>query len=375
MTLLGRFIAIFLCVGVIVGVYRLGYQAGLDTAGRAALPGRGDSYHRTEPSADRLKTAAVTGQDVVEEAVTFAGLLERGAWFALERWLVTHASTLTAAHGQVLLEALTPALNKYDAVSLRRVLRAYLAAQPGDSAVMLLLADLQQMSGMREAALETLLQIMEFPVSMDAVAQARREADRIIKTIDLELRNRGALAEREAFWRHISQRVTDSDRYRYELAKALAQLQRWDEARRVLLETGTSDVAADTLKALSDKIEAGATGLQFERDGARMLARVSAPAGLQLTLLVDTGANVTSLSLDALRRLNARRLKDIARIRTASGVVSSAVYEVTELQVQGRSFKDLRVIELPADIPGLDGLLGQDILQPLAFDPLGLSLP
>ena len=84
---------------------------------------------------------------------------------------------------------------------------------------------------------------------------------------------------------------------------------------------------------------------------------------LQLSLLVDTGATVTTLTREVLRTSGARRLRDTARIRTANGVVEAAVYEVPLLDVQGHRFENVRVLELPVELPGLDGLLGLDLVD------------
>lgn len=371
--ILRRTFTVFLLGAAGIGLYLLGYQAGVSslveisaTASAPLAPSGGPDDTVTDQI---LLSQSTSAGDLPAE---FRQLLQSGAWFGLERWLVEHHNDLTPEFGAALIRAVTGKVNKYDAVALRRVLRAYLDAQPRDNGALFLLSDLQQMGGMREAALESLFAILDYPLDQEVAERARRQADQIITVIDVELRNRGALAEREAFWRHISQRVPGSDRYRYELALSLAQLQRWDEARRVLQETGTSDVTQASLDELRSRIDNAEQGLQFQRDGNRMLSTAIAPGGARLTLLVDTGANVTSLSLPALRSIAARRLDSQARIRTASGVVTTGVFEVAELEVQGRVFKQLRVVELPAELPGLDGLLGLDVLQQLAIDPLAL---
>lgn len=368
-----RTFAVFFFMLAGAGLYVLGYQAGISSAAQH------QALSAAPAAPDNADSAAVTDEILLVDSSgfdstsgEFAQLLASGAWFGLERWLVEHHNELTPQHGAALIRTVSGKINKYDAVALRRVLRAYLDVQPRDNGALFLLSDLQQMGGMREAALETLFQVLDYPLDAEVAERARRQADQIISVIDVELRNRGALAEREAFWRHISQRVPASDRYRYELAMSLAQLQRWDEARRVLQETGTSDIAQATLDELAVRIDNAEQGLQFQRDGSRMLSTAVAPGGARLTLLVDTGANVTSLSLPALRAISARRLEERARIRTASGVVTTGVYEVAELEVQGRVFRQLRVVELPAELPGLDGLLGLDVLQQLSIDPLAI---
>jgi predicted aspartyl protease len=358
------------------GLYGLGYWHGQHSkpalADQRSLVTDSVQLAQTDIAPPGEQSGAQPGLGALEPE-TFDRLLDNSAWFALERWLVENREELNYTHGARLVQVFAQRLNKYDAVAMRRVLRAYLNVMAADIGVLLLLSDLQQLSGMREAALETLFTVLALAPEPPMMAQARRQADQIIFVIDNELKIRGALAEREAFWQHNSQRLPSSDRYRYEWAKSLASLQQWQQALRVLAETGTSDIAQETLDELRALIENSEQGLQFQRDGDRMLSAAKTPAGVTLTLLVDTGANVTSLSRTALRSVAAVRLTEQARIRTANGVVQTGVYRVPEIEIQGRRFSNLRVIELPVELPGLDGLLGLDILNALSLDPLNLN--
>lgn len=365
----GRAFMTFFLIAVGAGLYSLGFWQGrqLDLS---VVP-------VNTPLADSVAAAPETlpGRVVPTNAKdSFDKLLSNGAWYQLERWLVEHGDILTLLHGERLRKIFPSKMNKYDAMAMRRVLRAYLQALPKDAEVLFLLSDLQQIGGMREAALETLFTILDYPRDQQMATRARQGADQIVMVIDLELKSRGAMAERESFWRHISQRLSSSDYYRYKWASALADLKRWDEARRVLAETGSSDIAQENLDDLLNLVEVAEAGIQFERDGDRLLATVSTPTGLTFTLLVDTGANVTSLSKSALRAIAAVRQKREVRVQTAAGVVTTWMYRVAELRVQGQIFTDLRVLELPVTLPEVDGLLGLDILHQLVSDPLSKSL-
>jgi len=64
-----------------------------------------------------------------------------------------------------------------------------------------------------------------------------------------------------------------------------------------------------------------------------------------------------------LRALGAQRQNDKVRVQTANGIVTANVFVVPELEVQGRRYANLRVLELPVDITGLDGLLGLDVIR------------
>ena len=351
-----------LLAGVLV--YGVGYWHGASYAADLSSP---LPAVQSPPVSDLSRRAGSHGETPVMPG--FQELLGSGAWFKLERWLDANQASLSLAHGQALRATLSERLNKYDALAMRRILRAYLAAQPDDIPVLFLLSDLQQMSGLPEAALETLFTIMDYSGGPDIENQARRGADQIVGVIDNRLKARGALAELEAFRRHVSQRLPSSDMYRLQWARALALSKQFVEARRVLAETGVSDVAQADIDALLQRIEFAEQGVEFTRRGDHLLATAYTGAGADLTLLVDTGASITSLTRNALRGMAAHRLPETARIRTANGVAEASVYRVELLEIQGRRFEHVRVLELPAELPGLDGLLGLDLVNQITANP------
>ena len=368
----GRGIQIFLALVLIAAVYALGFwQGSTRSSSSLLLVAAPDSQgSTTAPAADPAKQPEQTRPPDATDV--FYQLLESGAWFQLERWFDEYAQSMSREQGVALVNSMSQQVNKYDALAMRSVLRAYLDVHADDVDALFLLSDLQQVSGLREGALETLFSLLAQPVEPQAYNRAKRAAEQIINVIDNELRARGALAERAAFWQHVSLRLPASDLFRYQWARALAQHKQHDEALRILAETGTSDVSQDELDTLEEQILLAQTTVQFRKDGDRLLSIASAPTGLSVTLLVDTGANITSLTKAALRSLGARRLPQEASVRTAGGLVTTGIYSVPKIRVEGRLFTDLRVLELPIDLPGIDGLLGTDLLNQLAVDPLSL---
>jgi predicted aspartyl protease/thioredoxin-like negative regulator of GroEL len=374
--MLGRGIQLFLILALLLGAYIAGYYQGsgqwpgqntAPSLSIAPLAQQNQLAQQQKQGGPANLSGDISGDTPANE---YANLLANGAWFQLERWLGEHAQTMTQQQGQDLVAAMSRQFNKYDALAMRSVLRAYLDVMPEHIDAMFLLSDLQQISGMREGALETLFELLAQPLPPETFDKAKRSAEQIINVIDNELRGRGALADRAAFWQHVSARVPSSDFFRYQWARALAQYKQHDEALRILAQTGTTDVSQQSLDDLVEQILLAQTTVQFQRDGDRMLSLVETPGGLSITLLVDTGANVTSLTKSALRRLAAQRLPEQARVRTAGGIVTTSIYTVPEMLVEGRLFSDLRVIELPVELPGIDGLLGTDLINQLAADPL-----
>ena len=367
----GRGIQIFLALAAMAAVYAIGFWQGSSRASSSNVMATPDISSST--TAPAVGSARPSEQMPAADATdVFYELLENGAWFQLERWFDEHAQSVSTEQGVALVNSMSKQVNKYDALAMRSVLRAYLDVRGDDIDALFLLSDLQQVSGLREGALETLFGLLAQPVEPQQYDQAKRAAEQIINVIDNELRTRGALAERAAFWQHVSLRLPASDLFRYQWARALAQYKQHDEALRILAQTGTSDVSQDELDMLEEQILLAQTTVQFQKDGDRLLSIASAPTGLAVTLLVDTGANITSLTKSALRSLAARRLPQEASVRTAGGLVTTGIYSVPEIRVEGRLFTDLRVLELPIDLPGIDGLLGTDLLNQLAVDPLSL---
>lgn len=345
------------------GCYGAGYLhggAGYDGAAqsqRPAVHGPGDA---AAPGTVQGTALVVDSQAA---GADLDALLAEGDWFAVERWVQSNSGRLTTQHGQALRRSISQRMNKYDALVMRRILRSYLQVHAADVPVLFLLSDLQQMSGMPDAALDTLFDISMLPVDAQTMAAVMTDLRQILRVMDTQLRTAGAHADREALWRSASQRLPVSDYFRFEWAAALAAGGAHDQALRVLDETGTSDVQQQDIDHLRERIEQDAQGVSFQRDGDRLLASARTINGMQLSLLVDTGATVTTLTRDVLRTTGARRLRDTARIRTANGIVEAAVYEVPLLDVQGHRFENIRVLELPGDLPGLDGLLGLDLVD------------
>jgi len=376
--MLNRTFIIFLAIGAVGGAYYLGYVHGEGSR----LPGfRLAQVASVIVPADRDLSSApadaitgVNGNNAVDlvETPGLQSLLERGAWFHVQRWLADNARELTRDEGEQLLLGMQQQVNKYDSVAMRRVLQTYLHSVPEDISALNFMSDLQQLSGLRVPALETLFRILDISTDAAVIATTMQQARQIIGVLDLEFQGSGDIDAREAFWRHNSQRVPYSDYFRYQWAKALGGNNQYLQALRVLAETGNTDISQNAIEDLTAKLELAAQGLQFERHGDQMTSTITTANGLTLRLLVDTGANITSLSKRALRALSAQRAGADVQVHTAAGVVSAKVYTVSQFEVQGVVIENLRVLELPTSLPDLDGLLGVDVLNRLSIDPTSL---
>ena len=257
-----KFLRPFAWLVLAAGCYGAGYWHG-----GGGLPYSAGSEPRVVMPETTTDAGHADGRDGVLVAQTsedpsgFHELLAEGAWFALERWMQSNPDRLTAQHGQALKQTISQRMNKYDALVMRRILKAYLDAHPSDIPALFLLSDLQQMSGMPDAALESLFEITAMAQDAQTLAAAMTDLRQILNVMDAQLRARGAHADREVLWRGVSQRLPASDHFRFEWAGALAASGSHEAALRVLDETGTSDVQQQDIDHLRERIERDAQGV------------------------------------------------------------------------------------------------------------------
>lgn len=86
--------------------------------------------------------------------------------------------------------------------------------------------------------------------------------------------------------------------------------------------------------------------------------------GRSLPLLLDTGASITSLSTNLIRRLNLEPTGRSIQLNTANGVTRSKLYRARSVRLGQLSINDLIVAEIDlAQDSGFQGLLGTDVLN------------
>jgi hypothetical protein len=81
-------------------------------------------------------------------------------------------------------------------------------------------------------------------------------------------------------------------------------------------------------------------------------------------LLLDTGASITALSTEVIKKLNLAPTGRSIRLSTANGVTHSKLYRVHNLSLGPLILKNLVIAEVDIDLRGgFDGLLGTDALN------------
>lgn len=83
-----------------------------------------------------------------------------------------------------------------------------------------------------------------------------------------------------------------------------------------------------------------------------------------VTLLLDTGASITALSVQTIKRLSVKKTARRIRLATANGTTTSAIYRVDSLRMENIELQGVSIAEIDLGRKAtIDGLLGTDVLQ------------
>ncbi|MEM6708372.1 MAG: retropepsin-like aspartic protease [Pseudomonadota bacterium] len=244
------------------------------------------------------------------------------------------------------------------------LLEAYLQLNPQDYELRFQLAESWLAAGDPQRALKPILEVLAAPLTAELAERAALERDRIVALAAEQIDDRSEPDDLVALHEALLEAEPANEGHRLRLAAAQLEAGSIDAAAATLETVARFSVDADEYAALQEAIRLQRSQLQLER-GDRELMASAASVGEGLRMLVDTGATQTALSSDALARIGAQPTGESRRVLTAGGTVVADVYLVAELELGGRRFEDVPVLELSSLPERTDGLLGLDLLQRL----------
>lgn len=302
---------------------------------------------------------------------TFQQYLDAREWFNLVTWLEElrrgdDRALFRAAHSRFLktAEDLAAAGEQRRALDM---LRNYVDFNPQDNAALFLLADLYQMNGEVDLALEPLFKILDFPRTERIRRQARKRLELLVNATVQRLINSDDIISLVGFYEQMSAREPSYDGHRLEWARWLAHSGDSQAANRVLREVGSVGVTTDEIRALERELELADSGLELIRHGNALHVEINV-SGQRLVMLVDTGATMTGIRRGRLATLGARSLGRTLRVLTAAGPLDVDVYRVREFVVGSIEHASLDVLALDNLPQNVDGLLGMDVIKDLSRD-------
>ena len=349
---------------------------GLSAAGAGFGAGQWWAQQRiataSEPVALKPDVRAATGSDgsaissAGRQVPALAAALQARDWDAMVRLVERARLEGRDEEFAVLYPALRAVAEDLVAAEAAReaaeLLSTFTALNPADAEARFALADAWLAADEPAQALAPVLEILSAPLTQEIAQRAAAYRDRLV---DLE-RERLMLAQDAdglvALYEQLQAAEPTNEMHQVGLAQAQLDAGQLAAAEATLRSIAGFEADAETLAQLRQELEARSSELKLDRQGDELYAAV-AGGGRELRLPVDTGASQTALSPATLAVLDARRTGEIRRVLTAAGEIEAAVFEVAELELAGRAFAAVEVLELASLPRGADGLLGLDLLQ------------
>ncbi|MGI9317703.1 MAG: retropepsin-like aspartic protease family protein [bacterium] len=161
--------------------------------------------------------------------------------------------------------------------------------------------------------------------------------------------------------------------WRYSLARILIELNDFsgalEELTFILFDTDYGDRANELYDQVSQRIDLASYSIaSLQRTGSQFLVTARLNGMHELSLLLDTGASLTSVRAGKLRELGLTSPSDQEIIlNTAGGQIRSTLVQLNSLSVGGQPIRGLNIASLEHFEGEADGLLGMDYLRHFKF--------
>ncbi len=285
----------------------------------------------------------------------------------------------------LLLKELDQLLAARDYTRFSELTDAYLSAYYDDIDVLLLLADFNQNSGFFIEAVNVYQLIKTYAYSAERQQLWLSRFDQFVNEVDQYYTSQADWFALTGLYAHMEVLGLLSAPYQYK--QAIAYLNGGDEysaIQRLKLLVNDAEIgtqAQTTLNSLTEQNIAttqpqnngfqNAKHVALQQLGNQFLVDLGINQRDKVTLLIDTGASMTTLSRAAFDSIsNTRRVRKIGTrlFQTANGVTKGSVYKVEQLSLGSFQLNNMNIAVLDFTLsPGVDGLLGMNVLGQFRF--------
>jgi len=329
-------------------------------------------------------TSTIPGQ--VDE---IASLLQRNEFDAVvERYEVLQVEvgdeTVAAARAQILSYARQLIAKRHISLA-EQLLQRFLVAAYRDVEARILLAEVYLVEENFHAAIDQFYEARGYAYRPAMLQRISNHIRSMVAELAPSLKRNNDHNALLVLYQQLTQLEPDHAPWFMGLAAAQLVLDDKEAARRsLLLVAQDPDVGAQAQSMLSEltialakqddaEPQVSATkvvGIPLHRSGSHFIVDASPARGLNIRLLIDTGASLTILTPDVLEQ-HGIRYQDTGRTRvfsTANGPVRAPVYILESLTVGNWKVNQLEIAVL--DLSGgsaIDGLLGMNFLRHFQF--------
>ena len=161
--------------------------------------------------------------------------------------------------------------------------------------------------------------------------------------------------------------------WHYSLAKVQYEMENYSEALNslsyILFDPDYGDRASTMYEDITEKLNlASYSPVPISVSGSHFLVRATIDGVHDVTLLLDTGASITSLDARLVRNLGLKSSGSRELLlRTAGGVITAKTIEVDSLNIGGHVVRGLEIATVDLGSGVADGLLGMNFLGEFKF--------
>ena len=259
----------------------------------------------------------------------------------------------------------------------------WLDAYYADIEVLLLLAENQRFCGSPEQSARTLQIANTYAVNTGQLESVAAAVARLVAATHKHLSKQQGWVELLGFYEFleaIDLATNTSQLRRASLYERIGEIQ---HSRELLLELRENDDKMDAeWTAALNLLLANSAQQSFSKDrpqheipltrrGNHYLVSAAINDVSQLALIIDTGASITTLSIESFSQIDTAgaRFLGTQLFNTPNGMTQGEIYRVDSIQLGEIKIHDLEIAVLDFELSdGLDGLLGMNVLRNYRFE-------
>lgn len=336
----------------------------------------------SRPAADAVVASPQDRKDAM------AQLLERKAFTrAVERYEAQQAQADDAAAQRTREQLLAYArrlVAQGDYTSSVQLLQRYLQADYRDAQARMLLAEVYRGRRDLRAAIDQFYEAKGQAWRPQVLERLNRQIRALVVEYAQTLKQRGDNSGVLALYQDLTQLEPSYAPYFIALAVAQLALDDSDAARQSLLLVAQDPQVGAKARELLEHVRvatvepqqpeassaaSAVSGIPLLRGGSHFLVEARLGGTQPARLLIDTGASLTMLTADTLKRrgIGAHAMGKTGTFDTANGRVRAPIYRLDSLSVGDWQVSDLEVGVLDLSDARIDGLLGMNFLRHFQF--------
>ncbi len=222
-------------------------------------------------------------------------------------------------------------------------------------------------------AIELLISLKSYQTDIVALDKISQRVQHLARTAISRLNLRGELNRLKTILTRMVEIEPERAAWRYSLAEILQELELYNDAisalTYILYDPDYGDRATTLYNEVTRQVNlASYTAVPLQRAGSQLLVSAILNGRHRVTLLLDTGASITAIDINVLRRLGLNPTSNrTITLNTAGGPIRSSLINLAGMDIGGQKINGIDIASIPFDEDKFDGLLGMNFLNKFRF--------